>query len=92
MCDDGQLPLDEPHVYAVEWTASEQLFRIDGRLHHRERRGVALTRQRIVRSVLTRDYEVVDVVEVVGLTPDEHDDTGRTTMMARSRVERTTSR
>ena len=58
------------HVYAVEWTAWERVFRVDGEEHHRERRGLVLPRQRIVRSVLTADYEVVEVVERLVLAPD----------------------
>jgi len=60
----------EPHVYSVEWTAWERVFAIDGEEDHRERRGVVLPRQRIVRSVLTCDYEVVEVVERLTLAPD----------------------
>ena len=92
MHDDDRFPLDETHVYAVEWTACERVFRIDGRVHHRERRGVALSRQRVVRSVLTSDYEVVDVVEGVGLSPDEHDDTARTALLSRTSVRSTAPR
>ena len=62
---DDRTRLDGPHVYSCEWTSSERVFRVDGRVHHRERRGVARSRQCIVRSALTCDYEVVDVVEVV---------------------------
>ena len=92
MTDDDRFLLDEPHVYAVEWTACERVFRIDGRVHHRERRGVSLSRQHVVRSVLTCDYEVVAVVEVVGLAPDEHDDTVGTTLLSRTSVASTASR
>ena len=60
---------DEPHVYSVEWTAWEWVFGVDGEEHHRERRGVALPLQRIVRSVLTCDYEVVEVVERLVIAP-----------------------
>lgn len=70
MRDHNLLLFDEPHVYAVEWTSGERVYLIDGRVHHRERRGVALPRQRIVRSVLTCDYEVVEVVERLVLAPD----------------------
>ena len=58
------------HVYSVEWTAWERVFCIDGEEDHRERRGVVLPRQRIVRSALTTDYEVVEVVERLVLVPD----------------------
>ena len=61
---------DEPHVYWVQWTAWERVFGVDGEEHHRERRGVVLPRRRIVRSVLTYDYEVVEVVERLVLAPD----------------------
>ncbi len=59
-----------PHVYAVEWTAWERVYRIDGEEQHRERRGMALPRQRIALSVLTCDYEVFEVVEHLTLVPD----------------------
>ena len=58
------------HVYAVEWTTWERVFIVDGEEHHRERRGVVLPRRRIVRSVLTSDYEVVEVVERLVIAPD----------------------
>ena len=58
------------HVYSVEWTAWERVFGVDGEEHHRERRGVVLPRQRIVRSVLTCDYEVVEDVEHLLVVPD----------------------
>ena len=70
MRDHDLFLFDEPHVYAVEWTACERVFSIDGRVHHRERKGVVLPHQRIVRSVLTRDYEVVEVVERLVIAPD----------------------
>ena len=61
---DGDLRPDRPHVYSVEWNAWERVFRVDGQEHHRERHGVVVPRQRIVRSAVTCDYEVVEVFEV----------------------------
>lgn len=58
---------DRTHVYSVEWTALEAVFGIDGLEHHRERRGVSLPRQHVVRSGATSDYEVIEVVEVIAL-------------------------
>ena len=56
-----------PHVYCVEWTASEWVFGVDGCEHHRVRRGDPRPQQHVVRSAATSDYEVVEVVEVVGV-------------------------
>ena len=61
---------DGTHVYSVEWTERERVFGIDGEEHHRELSSVALPRQRIVRSAVTCDYEVVEVVEQLVLALD----------------------
>ena len=57
------------HVYSCEWTAWERVYRVDGEEHHREQRGVALTRTEVVRSPATSDYAVLAVVEHVVLVP-----------------------
>ena len=60
----------EPHVYSVEWTAWERVFAVDGEEHHREQAHVPRPRRQLVRSTLTADYEVVEVVERLVLAPD----------------------
>lgn len=60
----------EPHVYSVEWTAWERVFAVDGEEHHREQVRVPRPRRQLVRSTLTADYEVVEVVERLVLAPD----------------------
>ncbi|RYC05876.1 hypothetical protein [Nocardioides zhouii] len=55
-----------PPVWSVEWTSSERVFRVDGHEYRREQVALLQPRQRIVRSVLTSDYEVVEVLELVG--------------------------
>ena len=62
---DDRFGAEEPHVYSVEWSSREREYRVDGRWRRREERGVSLSHQRIVRSVLTCDYEVIEVAEVV---------------------------
>ena len=69
--DEGTSWWDEFHVFSVEWTAKEYVFRVDGREYYRERRDVSQAQQYVVLSALTSDYELAD------LTPDEHDDTAQ---------------
>ncbi|MBD3915375.1 glycoside hydrolase family 16 protein [Nocardioides hwasunensis] len=49
---------DEFHVYSVEWTAHEYIFRIDGREYYREAKAVSQVPQYLVLSNLTSDYEL----------------------------------
>ena len=62
---------DEFHVFSVEWTADEYVFRVDGREYYRERRAVSQAQQYVVLSALTSDYELAELV------PDELDDTAQ---------------
>ena len=59
---------DEFHVFSVEWTPREYVFRVDGREYYRERTAVSQAQQYLVLSNLTSDYELHE------LTPDEMDD------------------
>ena len=52
-----------PPVWSVEWTSSERVFRVDGHEYRREQAAPSQSRQHIVRSVLTCDYEVLEIVE-----------------------------
>jgi beta-glucanase (GH16 family) len=52
---------DEFHVFSVEWTPSEYIFRVDGREYYREDRGVSQVPQYLVLSMQTADYELPDL-------------------------------
>lgn len=60
---------DEFHVFSVEWTPTEYIFRIDGREYYRETGAVSQAQQYLVLSNLTSDYELGE------LTPEELADT-----------------
>lgn len=62
---------EEFHVYSVEWTPTEYIFRIDGREYYREAKAVSQVPQYLVLSNLTSDYELDE------LTPDEFGDTAQ---------------
>lgn len=59
---------EEFHVFSVEWTPTEYVFRVDGREYYRETAAVSQTQQYLVLSALTSDYELAE------LTPDEMSD------------------
>jgi beta-glucanase (GH16 family) len=61
----------EFHVFSVEWTAREYIFRIDGREYYREPKAVSQVPQYLVLSNLTSDYELGE------LTSDELGDTAQ---------------
>jgi beta-glucanase (GH16 family) len=74
---------DQFHVFSVEWTPSEYVFRIDGRETFRTSEGVSQVPEYLSLSLLSSDYELstlgpienlpqtmqVDWVRVWGLTP-----------------------
>jgi beta-glucanase (GH16 family) len=62
---------DEFHVFSVEWTPTEYVFRIDGREYYRETGAVSQAQQYLVLSNLTSDYELDE------LTADELGDTAQ---------------
>jgi hypothetical protein len=62
---------DEFHVFSVEWTPEEYVFRVDGREYYRERGAVSLADSYLVLSMQAVDYELRH------LTPDEYDDSAR---------------
>ena len=62
---------DEFHVFSVEWTAHEYIFRIDGREYYREAKAVSQVPQYLVLSNLTSDYELAN------LTADEFGDSAQ---------------
>lgn len=62
---------DEFHVFSVEWTPKEYIFRVDGREYYRETQAVSQSMQYLVLSNLTSDYELGE------LTADELSDTAQ---------------
>ncbi len=62
---------DEFHVFSVEWTPTEYIFRVDGREYYRETGAVSQADQYLVLSNLTSDYELHE------LTADEVSDTAQ---------------
>ena len=52
---------DEFHVFSVEWTPQEYVFRIDGREYYRETKAVSQVPQYLVLSNLTSDYELAEL-------------------------------
>jgi beta-glucanase (GH16 family) len=48
----------EFHVFSVEWTPAEYVFRVDGREYYREDRAVSQVPQYLVLSMQTADYEL----------------------------------
>lgn len=45
------------HVFSLEWTPTEYIFRIDGREHYREARGLSSNPSKLVLSMQGSDYE-----------------------------------
>ncbi len=62
---------NEFHVFSVEWTPSEYIFRVDGREYYRESAAVSQADQYLVLSNLTSDYELGE------LTANELSDTAQ---------------
>lgn len=69
--EDGARWWDEFHVFSVEWTPREYVFRVDGREYHRETNAVSQAQQYLVLSMLASDHELAE------LTADELDDTAQ---------------
>ena len=68
---EGRSWWDEFHVFSVEWTPTEYIFRVDGREYYRETGAVSQADQYLVLSNLTSDYELHE------LTADEVSDTAQ---------------
>ena len=51
----------EFHVFSVEWTPEEYVFRVDGREHYRESRAVSHVPGYLILSMLAADYELDDL-------------------------------
>jgi beta-glucanase (GH16 family) len=69
--DPGERWWDEYHVFSVEWTPEEYVFRVDGREYYRETEAVSLAEHYLVLSMQAVDYELEH------LTRDEYGDTAR---------------
>ena len=54
---------EEFHVFSVEWTPTEYVFRIDGREYYRESNAVSQSGQYLVLSNLTSDYELSELTQ-----------------------------
>ena len=61
----------EFHVFSVEWTPTEYVFRVDGREYYRESQAVSQVPQYLVLSMLASDYELDD------LDPSDLDETAQ---------------
>ena len=62
---------DRFHVFSVEWTPEQYVFRVDGREYYRETGAVSRAQQYLVLSMQALDYELAD------LTPGEYADTAK---------------
>jgi beta-glucanase (GH16 family) len=51
----------EFHVFSVEWTPEQYIFRVDGREYYRESQAVSQVPQYLVLSMLASDYELADL-------------------------------
>ena len=52
---------EEFHVFSVEWTPTEYVFRIDGREYHRETKAVSQAQEYLVLSMLASDHELAEL-------------------------------
>ena len=59
---------DAFHVYSVEWTPTQYIFRVDGNETFRTTRGVSRTDEYLILSLLTSDWEL-PVLNVSRLNP-----------------------
>lgn len=57
------LPSDDYHVYSVEWTAKEYVFRIDGKETFRTSKAVSGVPQYFILSLLSSDYELPKITD-----------------------------
>jgi beta-glucanase (GH16 family) len=58
LLDAGKTWSNSFHVYSVEWTPTEYIFRVDGHQTFRTTRGVSHTPQYVILSLLTSDWEL----------------------------------
>ena len=55
---EGETWADDFHVYSVEWTPTEYIFRVDGHETFRTSEGVSEVQQYLILSLLTSDWEL----------------------------------
>ena len=55
---EGNTPSNGWHVWSVEWSKNEYIFRVDGSVTFRTKRSVASGKEFLVLSLLTSDYEL----------------------------------
>ncbi|HET6502018.1 MAG TPA: glycoside hydrolase family 16 protein [Amycolatopsis sp.] len=60
-----ELPSDDYHVYSVEWTAKEYVFRIDGIETFRTSKAVSNVPEYFILSLLSSDYEIPKITDDV---------------------------
>lgn len=61
----GELPSDGYHVYSVEWTEQEYVFRVDGIETFRTSKAVSGVPQYLILSLLSSDYELPKITDDV---------------------------
>jgi beta-glucanase (GH16 family) len=61
----GELPSDDYHVYSVEWTEKEYVFRVDGIETLRTSKAVSKVPQYFILSLLSSDYEIPKITDDV---------------------------
>lgn len=61
----GELPSDDYHVYSVEWTEKEYVFRVDGIETLRTSKAVSRVPQYFILSLLSSDYEIPKITDDV---------------------------
>ncbi|MBA3744304.1 glycoside hydrolase family 16 protein [Sporichthya sp.] len=60
-----ELPSDDYHVYSVQWTPQEYIFRIDGKETFRTSQAVSGVPQYFILSLLSSDYEIPKITDDV---------------------------
>ena len=60
LADKNDTWFDRYHVFSLQWTPSEYVFRIDGKESWRSRVGVSQQRQFIILSLLSSDYAIAN--------------------------------
>ncbi|HUR73698.1 MAG TPA: glycoside hydrolase family 16 protein [Sporichthya sp.] len=61
----GGLPSDDYHVYSVEWTDKEYIFRVDGKETFRTSRGLSGRPEYFILSLLSSYYELPKITDDV---------------------------
>jgi beta-glucanase (GH16 family) len=59
----GGYPSDKFHVYSVEWTDKEYVFRVDGKETFRTAKGVSNVEEHLLLSLLSSDYEIPKITD-----------------------------